>query len=73
MLSIHFLKEKLFLPIGGVIRQDSNGSPVYPGGQLQIGLWLTTRQSALAPHDPGQGSRHFCEIQDLSYGQSLLI
>lgn len=32
------------------------GSPVRPGGQLQIGLWLMTMHWALSPHVPGQGS-----------------
>lgn len=36
-----------------------NGSPVKPGGQLQIGLWFITVQRAWSPHVPGQGSVHF--------------
>ena len=58
---------------GGAGLQDAKGSPVYPGGQLQIGLCEVTRQMASAPQDPGQGSLHFCCIQALSAGQSLLI
>lgn len=38
--------------------QPVSGSPVHPDGQTQIGLWLTTRQSAFWPQVPGQGSWH---------------
>lgn len=44
--------------IPGMAKQDVNGSPVVPGWQLQIGLWLTTRQFALIPQVPGHGSMH---------------
>ena len=47
-----------------------NGSPVKPLGQLQIGLWLRTRQSAPAPQLPGHGSRHFWPMQAWSVRQS---
>lgn len=36
-----------------------NGSPVYSGKQLHIGLWLMTWHLAPIPQVPGQGSRHF--------------
>lgn len=38
----------------------TNGSPVKPDGQLQIGLWLTTLQMARSAQGPGvQGFAHF--------------
>jgi hypothetical protein len=40
-------------------RHLMNGSPEYLGGQLQIGLWLTTWHLALMPQVPGHGSIHF--------------
>lgn len=43
------------------------------GGQLQIGLWLTTRHLALNPHTPTHGSIHFRFTQALSLGQSALM
>jgi hypothetical protein len=46
---------------------------VYPGGQLQMGLCDVTRQMAPAPQEPGHGSLHFCWMQALSAGQSLLM
>lgn len=49
-----------------------NGSPVYLGGQLQIGLWVTTWHSALIPHVPGQGSMHFWLTQAWFSGHSEL-
>lgn len=52
--------------------QRAKGSPVKPGGQLQIGLWLTTWHLALTPQVPGQGSMHFCLTQALSWAQSEL-
>ncbi len=61
------------LPVTGTGLQDDKGSPVKPFGQLHIGLWEETRQIALAPQDPGHGSLHFCCIQALSCGQSLLM
>lgn len=33
----------------------AKGSPVYPGGQLQTGMWLIDEQEATCPHDPTQG------------------
>lgn len=50
----------------------TNGSPVKRGGQLQIGLWLTTWHRASIPQVPGQGSWHFCEIQAWFWGHSEL-
>lgn len=49
-----------------------NGSPVYCGGQLHIGLWLTTWQMAPMPHVPGQGSTHFWLMQAWFRGHSEL-
>jgi len=40
-----------------------NGSPMNPGRQMQLGAWLTTRQSAFRPQVPGHGSLHFWFIQ----------
>ena len=56
----------------GSLLQLKNGSPLKPFGQEQIGLWLTTLHSALAPHVPGQGSAHFCWTQALVRGHSEL-
>lgn len=50
----------------------TNGSPVKSGGQLHMGLWLTTLQVALNPHEPGQGSTHFWLLQACVRGQSEL-
>lgn len=50
----------------------TNGSPVYLGGQLHIGLWLLTWHWALSPHVPGHGSMHFWLLQAWSLGQSEL-
>lgn len=36
-----------------------NGSPEYFDGHAQIGLWLTTSQTALKPHIPIHGFTHF--------------
>lgn len=49
-----------------------NGSPVYLGGQMQIGLCLTTLHFASTPHDPTQGSIHFWLLHALLSGQSEL-
>lgn len=35
------------------------GSPIYSGGQLQIGLWFTTWHLALRPQLPRHGLIHF--------------
>lgn len=53
--------------------QDENGSPVNPGGQMQLGVWLITAHSLLIPHDPGQGSLHFSLIHAKLLGHSLLL
>ena len=37
----------------------TNGSPVWSGLQLQIGLWLMVSQRDSMPQVPGQGSEHF--------------
>lgn len=50
-----------------------NGSPVKPAAHTHVGVWLTTRHSALAPQDPGQGSRHFRLIQARWLAHSLLL
>lgn len=41
--------------------------------QMQLGLWLTTLQSAFSPHVPGQGSLHFWLIQAKWLEHSLLL
>lgn len=38
--------------------QPVRGSPEYPDGQEHTGLWPITRQSALFPQAPAQGSWH---------------
>lgn len=51
----------------------TKGSPVHCGGQLQIGLWLTTLQMARSAHGPDvQGFTQRELIQALSCGQSEL-
>lgn len=47
------------------------GSPSYPVGQLQLGMWLTTKHSAPCPHVPGQGSIHFKFLHALLGEQSV--
>jgi hypothetical protein len=42
--------------LAGTGEQPENGSPVSPGKQVHTGPWFTTRQIALGPQDPGQGS-----------------
>lgn len=42
----------------GVGVHRMNGSPVNPGKQLHMGLWLTTVHSVLTPQVPAQGSTH---------------
>lgn len=49
------------------------GSPVKSPGQLQIGLWFTTKHCALIPHVPRHGSIHFWLLQAIFEGQSELI
>lgn len=48
------------------------GSPLNPGEQLHIGLWLTTLHLAFIPQVPGQGSRHFWFMHALFCIQSVL-
>ena len=55
----------------GIGRQDPYGSPVYDSLQLQTGMWLVTRQSALDPHAPAHGSTHLLREQLWSRGQSV--
>ena len=47
-----------------------NGSPTVPGGQLQMGLWFWTSQTANIPQVPGQGSMHFWAMQARALEQS---
>jgi len=42
----------------GIMRQPVKGSPVYPDGQTQMGLWPTTRHSESLPQAPSQGFWH---------------
>lgn len=55
----------------GTTLQRTKGSPVNPGRQVQIGKWLTVRQSAFDPQVPGQGSLHLFPMQALSWEQSV--
>lgn len=50
-----------------------NGSPIYPSGHVQIGMCAVTWQSAYKPHEPGQGSWHFCLMQACILEHSALI
>lgn len=49
-----------------------NGSPVYPGKQVQEGKWLMTWQFAFEPQVPGHGSMHLLRTHALFAGQSEL-
>lgn len=49
-----------------------NGSPVKPGVQLHIGLWVITWQRAFRPQVFGHGSTHFLLTQALFCGHSEL-
>ena len=60
------------LPLIGTGWQLLNASPVKPSAQLQSGVWFTTRQTALVPQDPGQGSTHFLLTHVWADGQSEL-
>lgn len=40
-------------------RHSTNGSPMYPDIQIQLGVWLITLHSALTPQLLGHGSLHF--------------
>lgn len=51
----------------------SNGSPTYPLGQVQIGLWLNVLHSAPRPQVPSHGFRHFWFIQANCWSHSLLV
>lgn len=51
---------RLFHSLLNVVgEQLMNGSPEYPSGQVQAGVWFITVQRAFKPQDPGQGSLHF--------------
>ena len=54
-------------------RQLLKGSPVYPGWQVHTGVWLMTLHWALAPHEPGQGSRHLSCMQARLLAHSALM
>lgn len=41
--------------------------------QTHMGVWLTTRQSAFSPQEPGHGSLHFWFIQAWWAKHSLLL
>ena len=57
----------------GLLLQAENGSPIYPVGQLQIGLWFTTSHLALIPHTPTQGLTHRWFIHARDCWQSELL
>ena len=63
----------LYSPGGGLSLQEEKGSPSYPWGQLQMGLWPTTSHLALMPHTPTQGLAHLRLIQARLGGHSLLM
>lgn len=65
--------KRLILRVDCFRIQILNGSPVYPSGQVQIGIWFTTAQLAPTPHEPGQGSEHFVRIQARWLGHSECI
>ena len=45
---------------------------MYPSKHVQVGMWFSTRQTALIPHVPGQGSTHLFLWHALLEGQSEL-
>lgn len=49
------------------------GLPTYPCIQTQLGVWLTTRHSALSPQTFAQGSLHLLLIQANVLEHSSLI
>lgn len=53
-----------------VLEHSSNAFPLYPGGQVQVGMWLKTLHLALMPQVPGQGSTHLFSEQAIFRGQS---
>ena len=55
----------------GFCVQREKGSPMVPGGQLQMGLWFWTSQTAKTPQVPGQGSMHFWAMQAMRAEQSV--
>lgn len=57
----------------GFVLHSISGSPVKPGKQKQLGVWLTTRHSVLTPQEPGQGSLHFLFMQAKLNEHSLLV
>jgi len=57
--------------IGGRTTHCLNGSPVRPGGQPQIGLWLMTSQRASKPQAAAHGSTHFLLTQACKAEHSL--
>ena len=58
---------------GGCWRQEVKGSPMYPWGQLQMGLCPTTSHRAWMPHTPTHGLAHFRLMHARLGGHSLLI
>lgn len=44
-----------------------------PAMHTQLGVWLTTRHSALDPQVPGQGSLHFWLMQAKWLAHSVLL
>lgn len=55
---------------GGRGVQPEKALPVKPGLQEHTGWWLTARQSACGPHDPGHGSAQRCPWQAWFRGHS---
>jgi hypothetical protein len=55
-----------------ILVHRENGSPVYPSGHEQIGLWLTVLQLDSIPHVLGQGSEHLSFKQAVCVGHSEL-
>lgn len=57
----------------GLITHCEKGSPVYPFGQMHMGVWLTTRHSAFRPQEPAHGSLHFWLMHAKLFAHSLLL
>lgn len=51
----------------------NNASPVYPTGQVHLGVWLITRHSASSPQEPTHGSLHLLLMHARCSAHSLLL
>lgn len=68
-----YLTLELRLDLLGLKVHWVKGSPLYPGIQTHIGVWLTTLHSVFEPQEPGHGFRHFLFMQASWVSHSLLL